>query len=217
MDALDVTLGYVAWPVDSTAEEIIPYAMYLNSYTVYVEELRLAWYYGGLDDVEGVDALTGEAIADGEEDAGAFTYEDLEDVASADKITALGEAGIGFAGGKFEPEAELTERDAVTLLLQANGSSFVPRDDESVKQQGAWQGFISPADWDPDAVMTRMEFTKMLLGASRYGDAAKLLDKGDDDGFIAIAEALGMTVRSPWENVLTRETAAVILYAFMDR
>lgn len=216
-DALDVTLGYAAWPVDTTAEEIIPYAMYLDSYIAYVEELTLVYYYGGLDDVEGVDALTGEAVVDTEEASGAFTYDDLEDVASADEIIALGEAGIGFAGGKFEPAAELTQRDAVTLLLQAGGSGSVPKDDEALMQRAAWQGFVTPAEWGPDGVLTRMEFTKMLLGASRYGDAAELLDKGDDDGYIAIAEALGMTVRSPWENVLTREIAASLLYRFMDR
>ena len=215
--ALEVTLGYVAWPVDILAEDPIAYARFMEQGYSFVEMLRLGYYYGGTEDIQGVDALTGEAVRATENDAGTYEYTDLAGCPQGDMIRALGRAGIGFGGGTFQPEAVLTQRDAVVLLLQAGGYDLSGAEDETVLDRAVWLGLLGREDWAPAAEMTRMGLLRMVLGASRYGDAARLLSgSGSDAGYVAIAQALGMDTGSIGQ-VLTRADGAALLYGFMCR
>ena len=215
-DALDVTLGYVAWPVDITREDDAIYARYLEQGYTYVEELRLGYYYDGTDETTGVDALTGEVLRQ-EQSAGEYVYDDLDGVAQAPAIEALAQAGVGFAGGSFLPEAELTQREAVMLLLQADGRSVRPdAEDDTLLEQALWRGFVTEEDWAPDEAVTCMGFIRMMLGASRFGDGARLLELGDGEGYNVMALALGMDTSDP-DGTVTRADAAELLYRFMSR
>lgn len=216
--ALDVTLGYVAWPVDISLEDNGIYADLLQQGYVYVEQLRLGYYYDGADRVLGVDGITGKAVTVEDEQVWrVFDYDDLEDVPQAEQIEALAQAGVGFAGGSFLPEAELTQREAAALLLQADGDTVLPEaEDDDLLERASWRGFVTAEDWEPDRTVTRMEFIRMVLGVSRYGDAAELLNDKADEGYEAIAQALGMDTAEPDEPV-THAAAAEILYRFMDR
>ena len=165
--------------------------------------------------MEAVDAVTGEAIVN-EEPEGVYAYDDLEGVAQAEMIAALGEAGVGFDGASFHPEKALTFRDGVVLLLRAGGSHISARDDGALLDQAWYQGLVAEKSWDPDRDMTGTDFLRMLLGASRYGDGAALLEENGQDGYMLMAGALGMTVEKP-EDTLTRAQAAELLYVFMSR
>lgn len=217
--ALDVTLGYVAWPVDITMSDEAVYARYLEWGYVYVEELRLAYYFDGREDVAGVDALTGEPVTAVDSGAGSYEYTDLDGAAGKDMIEALGAAGVGFEGGRFRPEETLTQRDAVVLLLRAGGYTADEKDDAWLGERAAWNGFVAAADWDAGAAVTAAEFMKMIIGASRYGDAAELLSGGgNDEGYTAIAQALGLLENAPAEDgPITRADAAALLHTFMSR
>jgi len=227
VDALDVTLGYVAWPEEIRADqpELLRYMDW--GYT-WVESLRLAYYFSGLDKVAGVDALTGEALVEDMSEDGAYIYTDISISESKTAIEALGQAGIGFAGGQFLPNSILTQRDAVTLLLQAAGYDPADWDEEMLRNEAVYQGFITESEWLPDAAVTRMGFLKMMLNASRYGDAAKLsgvwtcdftdVSRGDL-AYGALAQALGLASGTSLNGVeaCTRAMAADFLYAFMSR
>lgn len=226
-DALDVTLGYVAWPEEIREDdaELLRYREW--GYT-WVESLRLGYYYSGLDTVSGVDALTGEAIVDTFRETGIYTYTDLTLTDAREAIEALGQAGIGFAGGKFQPSSILTQREAVTLLLQAAEYDPTGWDEDTLRSEAVWQGFVSEEEWNPGATVSRMDFLKMLLGASRYGDAAELsgvwsttfTDVSDGNlGYAAIAQALGLASGEELNpiSVCLRGDAAEMLYAFMNR
>ncbi len=226
-DALDVTLGYVAWPEEIREDdvELLPYREWGYSW---VESLRLAYYYSGLDTVSGVDALTGEVLVDTYGQTGTYTYTDLALTDAREAIEALGQAGIGFGGGKFQPSAILTQREAVTLLLQAAGYDPTGWSDESLCYEAVYQGFITEEDWQPDVSISRMAFLKMLLGASRYGAAAELegvwattftdVSQGDV-GYAALAQALGLVSGEELKplSVCLRGDAAEMLYRFMSR
>ncbi|MCD7748613.1 MAG: S-layer homology domain-containing protein [Oscillospiraceae bacterium] len=228
VDALEVTLGYVAWPTAIEGAEDEALARWVEWGYDYVQTLRLAWYFNGVDSLDSIDALTGQPVGEDDSDEGDYTYDDLEDVAQAEMIQALAQAGIGFSGGSFHPETELTQRDALILLIQANGSTPSLTDDERLQRQAVNAGFITAGAFDPDKTVTRMEFLTMLIGASRYGDAAELtsvwasgftdVDEADE-GFAAIAKALnlidGDTLRP--DDPCTRAEAAEILYRFMSR
>lgn len=226
-DALEVTLGYVAWPEEIREDdaELLRYREW--GYT-WVESLRLGYYYSGLNAVSGVDALTGDALVDTFGETGTYTYTDLTLTDAREEIEALGQAGIGFAGGKFQPSAILTQRDAVTLLLQAAGYDPTNWDEETLRNEAVWQGFVTEEAWNPGATMSRMDFLKMLLGASRYGDAAELTgvwsttftDVSEADaGYAAMAQALGIVSGEELNplSVCLRGDAAELLYGFMNR
>lgn len=222
-EALDVTLGYVPWPVNITASDDTVYARYLEWGYSYVEELRLAYYFEGKDTVSGIDALTGEAVTAKFIEQSSFSYSDLDGVKEEEAIEALGAAGVGFNGGKFEPEKILIQRDAMELLLRA-GAIFtedVDVNDAWIGDRAVWNGFIEKGTWAPAEPVTALEFIKMLVGASRFGDAAKLLSGEETaEGFTAIAQALEI-IQDPSEveddTPITRADAARMLYVFMNR
>lgn len=223
--ALDVTLGYAAWPEEiDYADPIL--ARYADWGYSFVESLRLAYYYGGTEKVLGVDALTGEPILS--ETDGGYVYADIAADARRAMIEALGEAGIGFAGGAFRPNDALTQREAVTLLLQAAGYRVDGWDDGQLKNEAEYLGFVPAGAWQPDRAVTRIEFIRMAIGASRYGAAAALPGvwtesfsdvAAEDLGYAAIAKAVGMAAGDPLlpDAECTRGAAAVMLYGFMKR
>ena len=223
-EALDVTLGYVSWPVEARRDdpELLRYIEW--GYT-WVESLRLAWYYGGTEEVLSIDAHTGEARRNDTGEDGTFTYTDVEDSEPAE---ALGQAGIGFAGGLFEGDKTLSQLEAVTLLLQAAGYNTADWEEETLRGEAVYQGFLTEEDWAPEKAVGRMEFLRMLLSPSRYGDAARLTgvwstsfkDVSEADlGYAALAEALGMAEGRKLnpEDACTRFMAAEFLFAFMSR
>jgi hypothetical protein len=224
--ALTVTLGYVAWP-ESLDTEDVAYATYREWGYSYAESLRLGYYYNGLDTVTDVDALTGQAETTTETASGVYTYGDVDDPALAQQAQALAQAGIGFAGGALEPEAPVTYRQAVTLLLQAAGFTVTDWADDRLESVGQSQGFLPAGDWEPEATVTAMDFVRMLLSASRYNAAAQLTAawaemegvSDADQGYAAIAAALGMIDRETFEPeaVCTHQEAVQILYGFLAR
>jgi hypothetical protein len=223
--ALDVTLGYVAWPESVDADDA--YAVYREWGYSYVESLRLGYYYSGLETVTGVDALTGDIQQSAYTSAGTYVYDDTADLAQAQQAEALAQAGIGFAGGQLQPDEILTQREAVTLLLQAAGYTTPETwEDDRLESMADYQGFVT-GTWEPDAPVTELEFVRMLLGASRYGAAAQLTAAWAvtdevaqaDQGYVALALALGMVQPDalPGDTVCTHLTAVEMLYGFMSR
>lgn len=219
IDALDVTLGYVAWPedIDWSDPVLLRYSDW--GYT-FVESLRLAYYYAGTEKNAGVDALTGEPILTPGD--GNFVYADLADDAGQSLIEELAEAGIGFDGGRFEPERAITQKEAITLLLQAEGYDVRGWEEENLRSEAVWFGFIEEADWSPEAGVTGAEMLRMMLGASSYGAAAELTGiwaaEYGDSGYTAIASALGMIPDGmELTESCTRADAAALLYGFMTR
>jgi hypothetical protein len=224
--ALTVTLGYAAWP-ESLDPDDVAYATYREWGYSYAESLRLGYYYNGLDRVTGVDALTGQAVTKAETASGVYTYEDVADPILAQQAQALAQAGIGLAGGALEPEAPVTYRQAVTLLLQTAGFTVTDWEDDRLQSVGQSQGFLPAGDWKPEDTVTAMDFVRMLLGPSRYNAAAQLTAawtamegvSDADRGYAAIAAALGMiqTENFDPQAVCTHQEAVQMLYGFLSR
>ena len=223
--ALPLTLGYTAWPEGIDYDDPILYR-YIDWGCTYIESLRLAYYYSGTDAVDGVDALTGEAVTRSVN--GAWEYDDLAGVPEKAAIEALGAAGIGFDGGSFRPAEALTMADAAALLLQANGCDVRGWDEKTLRNEAVWLGLVSAAGWQPERELTRMEYLRMIVGASAYGPSAALEGIWDsgfkdvdaaDEGTAAIARALGMVSGKKLapDALCTRADGAQLLYGFMNR
>ena len=227
--ALKLTLGYAAWPVAVT--ESPDYAVYADYGYTWVEELRLAWYYDGTEEIAGVDAVSGDVITH-TPDGAAYVYDDLAGREYKAAIERLGSAGVGFDGGAFRPDEPLDMRAAAVLLLQADGySSAGEMDDETLCELSVSSGLIEAGTWDAAAKLSRMDFLKMLLAPSRYGAACQLegvwqtayedwaVVSEADRGYAAVAQALGMVSGEQLKPsaVCTRGAAAQMLCAFMER
>ena len=221
-NAQTVTLGYAAWPEGVDYNDPV-YDVFIRWGYNWVESLRLGWYYSN-SALQGVDALTGELITD--PTAEPIVYDDIDETPEADVILELADAGIGFTGGSFQPAAALTQRDAVVLCLQAEGNSAASWDDDTLRQEALWQGFVKADGWEPDRELTRMEFIRMILDASIYSAAVRLegvwadsfaIVETGDTGYAAVAAALGMAEGKELYGTCTRADAATMLYAFMTR
>lgn len=219
IDALDVTLGYAAWPedIDWSDPVLLRYSEW--GYT-FVESLRLAYYYAGTEKNAGVDALTGEPILMSGD--GSFVYGDLAGDGRQSMIEELAAAGIGFDGGSFEPERAITQKEAVMLLLQAEGYDVRGWEEDDFRGEAVWFGFVGEAEWSPETGVTGAELLRMMLGASAYGAAAELTGiwaaEYGDSGHTAIASALGMIPDGmDLTASCTRADAAELLYGFMTR
>jgi len=209
-NALEVTLGYAAYPEAVDYDDPILYA-YADWGYRYVESLRLAYYYSGTDELEAVDALTGEPIRRAAE--GGYAYDDIAGIPEEDMIAALARAGVGFAVSAFRPAEALTMRDAAKLLLSSAGYRAADWADEELRDEGVWMGFFARENWAPERELTQAEFIQMLLSASRYGYAAEL----EGVGYVTVARALGMIDDELPAGVCTRADAAALLYKFMSR
>lgn len=227
---MELVLGYTAWPEELDESDPLMKAYIDWGYT-WIESLRLAWYYEDRDEVQGLDAVSGEMIRSGSS-ARDYAYSDLQGCAREEDILALASAGIGLSGGEFQPAEALDMRTAVILLQQAGGSLYAEDwDDETLGENAAYEGFIAKADWDPDAAMSRMDFIKAILNASRYADAAALEGiwaasfkdgkdiAAEDLAYAALAQALGMATEQELRpyDICTRAEAAGILAGFMKQ
>lgn len=197
--------------------------------------LLLSYKLESTDYVAGVDAKTGKSISvkPGDESL-AISYDDIEGCYGKTQIEALAKYGIGFAGNSFKPEAQITQKDAITLLLSAVSNSFKTQDEDSLYNMAYQFNLLTSKEKNPAALMTRIDFIKMLVGATEYGSAAKLkgiftCGFGDDSsipaeyfGYAAIAKGLGIVKGDDSNNFnpmapVSRQDAAIMLYNFMAR
>ncbi len=196
-------------------------------------KLNLAYKYDSDSGISGINAKTGKPIAETYNQASeAMTYNDIDGCYGKAQIEKLAKYGIGYTGGSFKPTTQLTQKDALTLLLGAVGYSSTT-DDELYN--GAYQyKLLTKSEKSADKVMTRGEYVKMLIGATEYGAAAALngifnCGFSDDSsissryyGHVAIAKSLGIVHGDSSNNfnpdgVVTRQDAAIMLYNFMSR
>lgn len=224
MKAFEMPLAYVEYPV---LEDQIMSQKYVLAY---------AFRYGDDRRFGGIDARTGQPVWDTYGSTG-FSYQDLAGAEGRAEIEALAAYGIGLPGSRFEPKAKLDQKTMLVLLLSACGNEADPNTEQGLDalyQMAYSENLIRASEREPDAGVTRMMFLKTLLGASIYGDAAKV--KGiytcpysdrssiaeEDFGYAALAYGLGMVRgdekgRLNPDHMITRQEAAVMLYGFMMR
>jgi hypothetical protein len=196
-------------------------------------KLALAYKFDTDSNVSGIDAKTGKPIAPSyNQTTEALTYNDIDSCYGKTQIEKLAKYNIGFSGGSFKPTAQLTQKDAISLLLSSAGY-LATTDDELYN--GAYQyNLLTKGEKNADKILTRAEYVKMLVGATEYGSAAKLKGiyscgfsddssiSSDSYGYVAIAKALGIVHGDADNNLnpnssISRQDAAIMLYNFMSR
>lgn len=159
--------------------------------------------------VWGVDAISGEALRSEETPDDKLEYNDIESNPYAAAIKKLASFGVGFPGGSFKPDAQLTQEDALTLILSAAGRKAAPLAGRADVQEELYNhayslGILTPEEKDPERLVSRAEFVKYLVNGLGYKDVAILTgifkpgfkdDKAipaDLVGYVAIARGIGI-------------------------
>lgn len=234
-----VTRGYVAVPqkLDLSDPEYAPLAEIgyrsLNS-------LKLGWHLTTPEkNATGIDAKTGQPVFWTREERGSLQYSDLEGSWAKDAAGTLADYGIGYAGGRFRPDKQLTQLDLVALLASTQGLLIDPDNPADGDADRAYRaaysmGALRRTDRDDGRVLSRIDVIKLLLDAGGFGPAARLqgiyrTDFPDGEeipdnllGYAALAQAMNV-VRGDGAGRLnprqsaTRGDAVVMLLAFMER
>lgn len=213
------TLGYVAVPQDGDTVALV-----------------LAYYLEREKDPDGLDAKTGQSVYSRVEEP-SLTYDDIQGSWAQAQVEALAAYGIGYYGGSFQPNKQLTQLDLVALLASAQGYRYLPDEEEGADNLYRYAydaGLITAAQRNDSALMTRGETVKLLLDSAGYGEVAAL--KGifrcaySDEasipaeyyGYAALAQGMGIVGgdgagRFAAQRTATRLEAAVMLYNFMNR
>lgn len=199
-------------------------------------KLQLAYCLERTETITGLDAKTGAPISPVQVDR-SLSYSDLEDCWAKTQVEALAAYGIGYTGGTFQPDKQLTQLDLVALLASTQGYYYDPTQEESADAlyRTAYEmGLLTAEQRKDDALLTRIETLRLLLDGAGYGSIAKLegifrcsfLDEADIPvdcyGYAAIAQGMGVVNGDSAgnfhpNNTATRLDAAVMLYQFMNR
>lgn len=201
-----------------------------------LNSLKLGWQLSATErSALGIDAKTGQPVLREESSGGTLTYSDLEGSQAKQAVEALAEYGIGYAGGRFRPEKQLTQLDLAALLASTQGLVIDPDnlaegDADRVYRAAYGMGALRREDRNDGKVLSRLDVIRCLLDAGGYGPAARLQgiyrtdfsDAGDipDDllGYAALAQALKLADGrlNPGQSA-ARTDAALMLFAFMGR
>ena len=182
----------------------------------------------------GVDAATGQPVRQEEGDA-AVTYTDLLGSDARADVEKLACYGVGYDGGRFQPEKQLTQWALVALLASLDGYRVDPETAEGSTRDAAYaaayrMGALSRGERNESRAVTRGEVVECLLNCAGYGPAARLAGIytcGYSDaaaipeaelGYAAIAQALGMAQGSyQGGRTATRGELASMLCRLLER
>ncbi|MCD7948366.1 MAG: S-layer homology domain-containing protein [Oscillospiraceae bacterium] len=234
--AQEATLGYIGVPfaIDSSMEAYQRLIRWEQNYLYRLTLAYTATWKGSA--VTGVDAKTGALVMAQDEAELALHYSDIEGSAAQSQIEALGALGIGYLGGLFQPEQNLTQMDCISLMLSAVDGGPIALESETnvtdLYRRAYAFGMLTVAERDDNKVLTREEMVKILLSAAGYGKAAQLqgiytcsfadADSVSDAllGYVAIAQGMGIITPDasgkfyPTQEA-TRADAAVLIYNLM--
>lgn len=198
--------------------------------------LALAYCLDREENWTGLDAKTGQPVSNRAQ-APVITYDDLEGSWAQAQVEALAEYGIGYYGGSFQPDKQLTQLDLVALLASTQGYRYLPGEEDGADNLYRYaydMGLLTAVQRDDDALMTRGDTVKLLLDSAGYGEVAALegifrcayADEADIPasyyGYAALAQGMGIVGGDgagcfAAQRVATRLEAAVMLYNFMNR
>ncbi|MGO5115194.1 YcdB/YcdC domain-containing protein [Candidatus Avoscillospira sp. LCP25S3_F1] len=233
----DVVPGYTRVPV-ALSDYGEQYRPLLDQGYTYVHELKLGYTLSQKDYYLGIDAKSGDAVAPPvTENSRRITYSDMEGSWGQDMAQALADYGVGWLGGKLEPDKPLTQLDLMALLLSTRGILLDLEDADSadaVYDYAYAIGLLTASDRRDSAILTRGELVQYLLDANGFGEAARLPDIFRCDytdaasipdalfGYAAIAQGLGMVTGDSGGNfsagrTVTRLETIAMLYRLLSR
>jgi len=187
-------------------------------------------------DYVGVDAKTGALVKSPYSvDQSVFSYDDLKGHWANTAFTELAKYGVGWTGGKANPDEKLTQLDFLRLLASMEGANAADMEDTNwLYQYMIRNNWITAKDRKEDKVYTRVEMVKTFLDGLGYAPMAKLQGIYRCDfkdaanipenslGYVALAQGLQLLSGDEKGNFnpnnnATRAEAASMLYKYLQR
>jgi len=181
-----------------------------------------------------VDAFSSEVLYNAEEDE-LVPYTDISGHYAEDAINMLAKFGVGFSGGKFNPDENIKQKDYVALLSAAFSYTQPIIISEKFDYTRYYQradnnGIVKKEERAPESEIDRMDAVVMLVRAIGAEDIAELetifvptfADVTDKKGYVAILNGMGVINGDGNGNFnpdhkLSRADAAIILYNYLSR
>lgn len=229
-DTYTVTLGYLQVPED-LLQYGDRYETFLETGYTSVFKLQLGYALSQESNLLGIDAKTGKAVLRENSAVPSITYSDLGSTGKVEAET-LASYGIGWLGGKLQPDKQLTQLDLVALLASTDGYLVDLSEKDAAEQlyQYAYSaGLLTAKERNDNKTISRGELVKALLDCSGFGEAAQIsgifrctfTDSIPDDlyGYAAIAQGLQMVSGTTFSSSrsATRLEALTMLYRLMSR
>lgn len=184
----------------------------------------------------GVDAKTGALVKSPySSEQRVYSYDDLKGHWANTAFTELAKYGIGWTGGKANPDAPLTQLDFMRLLgIMEGASDETLEDTNQLYQYMISNNWITSKDRKEDKVYTKVEMVKVFLDGMGYAPMAKLQGiyrcdfkdaasiPKDSLGYVAFAQGLNLLSGDDKGNfnpdsAATRAQAASMLYNYLKR
>lgn len=211
---IDYSLWYLPLKTEDGYKATSVYSSYENNFTI--------------------DAFSGELLYSSESEE-LLPYTDISGHYAEDAINTLAKFGVGFSGGKFNPDENIKQQDYVALLNAAFSYSQPVIIGEKFDYTRFYQtannnGIVKKEEYAPESEINRMDAAVMLVRAIGAEDVAELetifvplfADVSNKKGYVAILNAMGVIKGdengnyNP-DNKLTRADAAIILYNYLSR
>ena len=181
-----------------------------------------------------VDAFSGKLMYP-EESETILPYDDIKDHYAENAVNTLKKYGIGFEGGSFLPDKNITQKDFVALLT----SAFSYRQPVVIKANLDYNefylnaknnGIVKEGEYNPEKEITRMEAAVMLvraIGAEKIAELEDIFvtvfsDVSENKGYVAILNAMNVISGDEYKNFnpshnLSRADAAIMLYNYLSK
>lgn len=163
-------------------------------------------------------------------------YNDIAGHYASEAINTLRRFGIGFAGGKFEPDRIITQGEFLALLETIFDYGRTPiilkagYDFTNVYNYGIRNNIITADEKNSETPLTRETACVMLIKAMGYDEIASLngiyvsifTDVSAENGYIPILTAMGVVNgagngKFEPEAELTRADAIIMLYNYLSK
>ena len=234
----DIGLGLeykVKIPAETTDAKILPQP------TQTTAEVELVYALDGKKPLF-LDAFTGGILNyDGSPyiEAKPVSYTDIKGNYAEKQIMVLAENGVYLEGTEFKPNANITQKDLMTLLsktLSYYGPAITPKSTaKAIDELYAFltrEGVIKQGEKAPDAAVTREDAVKFIIRAMKLDKAADLKgiyissfkDKSKINpsltGYVTLAAGFKIVIGSNGffnpTTELTRTEAAVMIYNYLQ-
>jgi len=187
-----------------------------------------------------IDAFTGELLYGLNrpyKDSTVSQYVDIEDSYAKTQIETLAKYGIALSGDKFNPKANIKQKEFLYLLLKAKAYYYDISDQDKDFIEKLYKYLINEkivveGEKSPESVVTKEEAAKFAIRALGYEKVANLKDiyklsfkdankiSPELVGHVALSTGLGI-LEPEGENLnpkanMTREQAAVVIYNLLN-
>ena len=215
------------------AYDLFSYGLrYIPAYNEETKKTEVKLVFAFKDTNFDIDAFTGENNI---KDRSKIEYKDIETHYAKDYIKALAEYGIGIGNNEFYPDAEIKQKEYISLLVKVFYRYYASYEDDENKidefySTAVREGIIEKNEIDYEKSISRHQAAKYLINALGYKKLAQsdnifncpFSDVTENKASITMLYGLGIVAGdgqgnfNPDSNLLRGDTM-IMLYKYLSK